>query len=239
MVHLMKHRNLRGKIIYSSSATGKTEEFGREWFSFTWHEDGQITLRAHCEIEAGIVAERSVLRDVVYTMDSEFRPRDCFIRLHENGKFLGTGWVNFTDDMVEAEVYSALEGRLREQKMLSEPARSFGAHPVSCDMLHLPRYDLSRGPGISPQTDMLMSSLEHDGCSGPSICNLDLDLEYVGREEVTVPAGRFECDHFRFLLDSHPTEDLWCIPGTYVFVKITVGGYMAASFDLVSLETEY
>jgi hypothetical protein len=235
----MQHRNLRGKIIYKSTAMGKEEEFGREWFSFTYHEDGQITLRAHCEIEAGVVAERSVVRDVVYTVSSDFRPKDCFIRLHENGKFLGSGWFMFTDDMVQAEVYNTEAGRSSDQRVLQEPPSSFGAHPVACDMLHLPRYDLSHGPGVSRQTDILMSSLEHDGCSGPSICMLDLDLEYVGREEVTVPAGKFDCDHFRFLLDSHPQEDLWCIPGTYVFVKITVGGYMAASFDLVSLESDY
>jgi len=235
----MKHRNLRGKIRYTSAARGDVEEFGREWFSFTWHEDGEITLRAHCEIEAGIVAERSVLRDIVYTMGADFKPRDCFIRLHESGRFLGSGWMRFTDDAVEAEVYNVQMGRFSQRRSLAEPARSFGAHPVACDMLHLPRYDLARGPGISHQAGVLMSSLEHDGCSGPLVSTLDFDLEYAGRESVTVPAGTFECDHFRFLVASHPTEDLWCIPGTYVFVKITVGGYMDASFDLVSLESSY
>ena len=235
----MQHRNLRGKIIYRSDATGSLSAFGREWFSFTWHEDGQVTLRAHCEIEAGVVAERSVLRDVVYTMDSHYRPHDCFVRLQENGKFLGTGWYRFCDDVVEAESFNAHHGRRSEHRQLSEPALSFGAHPVSCDMLHLPRYDLSAGPGISSQTGILMSSLEHDGCSGPELRTLDLDLEYVGREAVDVPAGRFTCDHYRFLLDSHPAEDLWCMPETFVFVKITVGGYMSASFDLVGLEAGY
>ena len=43
----------------------------------------------------------------------------------------------------------------------------------------------------------------------------------------------------RFLLDHHPTEDLWCTTDGFLFVKITVGGYMNAHFDLIEYEEEY
>ncbi len=76
-------RNMRGKILYIGD---DDKERGREWFSFSFREDGQITLRAYCEID-----DARVERDVVYTMSSDFRPLDCFVRLHSAGKFLGTG----------------------------------------------------------------------------------------------------------------------------------------------------
>ena len=70
----MDHRNTRGKILYIG---GDGEERGREWWSMTFHEDGQKTLRAHCEID-----DTEVIREVVYTMDKNWKPLDCFNRLH-------------------------------------------------------------------------------------------------------------------------------------------------------------
>ena len=60
----MNHRNVRGKILYTAERDGKNLESGREWFSMTVHEDGQRTVRSHCEIEQGLVADRTVIRDV-------------------------------------------------------------------------------------------------------------------------------------------------------------------------------
>src|SRR5690606_38281173 len=56
-------RNTRGKILYIND---DGTERGREWFSVTWRRDGQVTLRAYCEIDDG-----EVERDVVQTMTSE------------------------------------------------------------------------------------------------------------------------------------------------------------------------
>ncbi len=89
-----------------------------------------------------------------------------------------------------------------------------------------------------------MTSLEHDGCSGPMLASISLAIEYCGRESVTVPAGTFDTDHYRFLISEatgalpreHPTEDIWCLPADYVCVKATVGGYMSASFELVEFD---
>ncbi len=90
----------------------------------------------------------------------------------------------------------------------------------------------------------MLTSLEHDGCSGPLLAPIDFAIEYVGPETIDVPAGRLETDHYRFLLEGtlpqdHPTEELWCIPEDFIFVKITVGGYMNASFELAELECDY
>jgi len=239
----VKHHTTRGRILYFSEQSGERREFGREWFSITAHEDGERTLRAQCEIDAGVVAPRDVLRETTYTMDSRFRPIDCYNRLHANGRFLGAGWMRFTDTLAECEMLSATSGRISQRIALERPALSLGSHPLSCDALHLPRFDHARPERIQPQPDVWMTSLEHDGCSGPLLEILKLDIEYCGRETITVPAGRFETDRYRFLLAGalpreHPTEDVWVLPDSYFFIKATVGGYMAASFELVELSTD-
>lgn len=237
----MKHRTTAGTIGYFSTQSGTRREFGRESFSMTQHPDGERTLRARCEIDAGVVAPRDVHREVTYTMDAAYRPIDCYNRLHANGRFLGAGWIRFTDTVAECEALSPTQGRISQRVALERPARSLGAHPLSCDVLHCARFDHSAAARVQRQPDVWMTSIEHDGCSGPLLATIAFDLEYCGRESVTVPAGTFEADHYRFLLagtlpQEHPTEDLWCLPEGMVFVKATVGGYMAASFELLTLE---
>lgn len=238
----MKHRTAHGRITYVSAQSGTPREFGCERFSLTEHEDGERTLRAYCEIEAGVVAPRDVVRDVTYTADRTFAPVECYSRIHMNGRFMGSGWMRFTARNAECEAYNAAQGRTSQRVELPRPARSVGSHPVSCDAFHAASFDHSRGERIQPQHDIWMTSLEHDGCSGPMLARIRIDVEYCGRERVTVPAGTFECDHYRYLLanagqpQEHPTEDVWCLPDSFLLVRATVGGYMQATFDLVEFE---
>ena len=69
----MKHRTIRGKILYPDNDTGET---GREWFTITVQPDGRRTLRAQCEMD-----DRGLLRDVIYSVDTDWYPLDCFVRL--------------------------------------------------------------------------------------------------------------------------------------------------------------
>ncbi|HVN42870.1 MAG TPA: hypothetical protein VMT50_08805 [Steroidobacteraceae bacterium] len=238
MTHSVRH--LRGKIAYVSHQKGAPIEYGRERFGYTWHPDGQWTIRAVCEIEKGPVRARHVAREVTYSMDRDGYPLDCAVRLHQDGEFLGSGWFRFAGRVAECEVYNRNFGRVHQRLELDEPVRSFGAHALTCDLTHCARYD-HRSPERIQRTRALMSSLEHDGCSGPLLSSIDFGIEYAGREAVTVPAGTFEADHYVFHLqgalpEEHPTEEVWCLADTFAFVKIRVGGYMNSTFELTELE---
>lgn len=232
----MKHKTVRGKIAAMTERDGKPFERGREWFSITHHEDGQRTLRAQCELD-----DRELLREVVYTVRPDLTPADCFIRLHKSGKFLGSGWFRFEENFAECEVYNSRMGRVTQTYPLGSRAKGFGNHPVTCDALLLSIFDHSRPERVQPAHGVLMSSLEHDGSSGPMLSGIEFGIEYLGRETIQTKVGEFETDHYRFILDgsfpdAHPVEELWCIPETYMFVKVTVGGYINTSFELVELE---
>lgn len=233
----MENRNIRGKILYIG---GDNEERGREWFSMTFHEDGQRTLRAHCEID-----DTEVIRETIYTMDAQWRPLDCFNRLHVERKFLGTGWVRAHGHEAECEVFNTTLGRVSQTVQLNGPAKSLTVHPLTCDVFHCAGFD--HGNSENPQTlrDVLSTSPLPNGGSGPFLSVGTVTVMYDGREKVTVPAGTFECDHYHFVMKpqvdgTQKREDVWCTPTDFTFVKVTVDGFLKNSrYELVEYETEY
>lgn len=217
-------RNTRGKIVYIGD---DDNERGREWFSVTHRRDGQVTLRAYCEIDDG-----KVERDVVQTMTSNFAPLDCFVRLHVGGKFLGTGWIRVSGTDAECDVFNATMGRLHQAVKLAAPARSLVSHPLSTDSLLLAAFDRSKPERIQEWDGGISTSPLLDGASGPLVgVGGRRATEYVGPERVTVPAGTFDTHHYRLLMtpkaDGTPRSyDIWCTEPDYVFVRGEVRGYL-------------
>lgn len=234
----MKHMNYSGRIAYMTEKDGRPFERGREWFSVTIHEDGQRTLRTQSEMD-----DRGTLRDVTYTVDSQIRPLDCFIRLHKHGRFLGSGWCLFQEDQAECEVWNRELGRIRQVVSLKRRIRSFGSHALIADAMLSMNFDHDRPESIQPVRDLFLSSLEHDGSSGPLILPVDFKIEYLGRENVQTRVGRFEADHYQYLVEGalpieHPTEEVWVVPGTGHPIKAYVGGYLQTTYELVELKGE-
>lgn len=235
----MRHVNIRGKLAYISEAEQtKDREYGREWFAITRHEDGQTTLRAQCEIDSGVVRKRGVVRDVVYSLDSNHRPIDCFVRVREDGRYLGAGWFRFEGNTARGELHNRDVGHLRQRLELDGPIPSVAAHPLVCDMLHCLAFDTARSERIQRSSRIVMTSRELDGCSGPQLTSMDMDIEYIGQERLTVPAGTFMTQHFCFPFPSgeYPEEHVWFVPQEMLLVRARVGAGMASRYDLVSVE---
>jgi len=222
---MMKHRTYSGKIVYTGDTVGKR---GREWFTVTVHGNGGRTMRSLCEMD-----DSEVLRDVVYTVDKTWRPLDAFVRLTVKDAFMGSGWFRFTDDFVECESFTAEAGRISQRVEVEDRPRTFGPHPVACDVWHLAAFDLSSPEKIQTWPNAMSSPLPN-GASGPMIGLSRIRVEHVGSEEVTVPAGTFRCEHFRFLLKDRPPEDLWCTVDDYIMVKIR-WDLLETTYELVEL----
>ena len=217
-------RNSRGKILYIGD---DSKERGREWFSFTYREDQQVTLRAYCEID-----DTRVERDVVQTMTAQFHPLDCFVRLHVRGKFLGTGWIRVSEKEAECQVFSTVMGRVHQVVPLAEPATSLVSHPLSTDSLLLAKFDHSKPERTQSWGGGLSTSPLADGGSGPFLSVGGLrSTEYVGAERVRTRAGAFDTHHYRLLIgpraDGTPRSyDIWCTHPDYIFVQGEVRGYL-------------
>ena len=60
---------------------------------------------------------------IVYSIDEDWYPMDCFVRLSVDDKFMGSGWFNFGPDYAECETNSVLDGRVTQRIDLNIPLR--------------------------------------------------------------------------------------------------------------------
>jgi hypothetical protein len=224
----MQHRSYRGKIRYLGDPP--VGERGREWFNVTVHGDGSRILRSYCEMD-----DSQVLRDVTYAIDKSWRPLDAFVRLSVKDAFFGSSWFRFGANEVECEGLTASEGRFSQRAAVEQWPRSFGAHPVVCDIWHLAAWDWN-GPKAQAWPGIMSSPLPN-GASGPMIGRSTIRAEYHGPETVTVPAGTFRCHHFVFPLheSGKPPEHVWFAGKDFLFVKIR-WDLLKTTYELMEIE---
>lgn len=240
----MKHRNVRGRISYTSTKPEWAgRERGREWFNFSHHGDGSVIMSAQCEIEE---PDPPVLRNIVYHIGPDMRPRNLLVHLTLGDEFLGSGWMQYdaAADAIGCESFGPSIGRNSEWREEVGAFDGFGTHPIVGDGFLTRIMDTSRGPHRR-RLRVFLPSPDHRGATPPQIAEVFITLEYVGEEEKTVAAGTFACRHFRFVDDSdagmggktHPDYDMWVTADDdSVFVYGAIDGYMMNRYELVQLE---
>ena len=96
------HTVVRGVIAYTSKKPERMDqERGREFYTITKYGSGGRTIGVHTEIDD----RPSVMRDATYTVDENWMPQDCFVRLTVGDAFMGTGWFKFFDTHTECETF--------------------------------------------------------------------------------------------------------------------------------------
>lgn len=226
-----RRRHYHGKILYIGDEEG---ERGREWFDVTVEPDGTRTLRAKCEIDGSEVHHFRVLRDVIMTVDADWRPLDAFVRITVNGAFMGSAWFLFDEHEAQCEGFTVAEGRFSQTMPLDCWTRSFGCHPVVCDIWHLGGWDWTSDK-TRQGWPCLMSSPLSSGASGPMLSRYKFAAEYLGDEAVTVPAGTFQTKHFVYPTHGdtdHEPEHVWYAGEDLLFVKIR-WDHLRTTYELV------
>lgn len=232
------HRSVHGTIRYTSNKPDRLgQERGREYFMINTHADGKRTCIAHCEIDD----RPSVMRDITYSLDENWYPTDCFVRLAVNDRFMGSGWFRFGKDFAECETWTAIEGRVTQRMQTNGPLRSFQNHAIQCDAWHLRLFDRAHRKGVQTIDELLLSSPDHRGATGPLLFRAGLCIDFAGEETIEVGAGSFDALHYKFvsapgLPIEHPPYDIWCTAdGDFIFLKGVIGGYMQTQYELVEL----
>lgn len=233
------HRSVRGTIRYTSKKPDRMDqERGREYFMINVHSDGKRTCIAHSEIDD----RPSVMRDITYSIDEDWYPMDCFVRLTVDDRFMGTGWFRFGPDFAECETNTSLDGRVSQRMETNGRLRTFQNHAIVCDAWHMRLFDRSKGPEVQSIDEMLLSSPDHRGATGPMLFRIGFGCEYVGEEHIEVEAGEFDALHYRFvsspgLPEVHPPYDIWTTADDdFIFLKGDIGGYMQTYYELVELK---
>ena len=241
----MKHRIIEGRLEYTSR---KPEMLGQnrgfETFMFTHHSDGKVIMRAHCEIYE---PEPTVMRDIIYAMDGDKQPTDLHVHLTVGDAFMGTGWMHFDGTHVEMESHGPGIGRLSQKVEAELPLTGFGTHPIVSDGFMLSTMEWEDGQ--ARLLNCYLPSPDHRGATPPQIAQVKIGARYLGKEEVTVPAGTFQCKHLQFIDDAsivpgtggmageHPAYDVWITDDEDgIFVQGGVGGYMMTWYELAELK---
>lgn len=237
---LSAHQTIRGKILYTSKKPDRMDmERGREFFTLTKQSEGTSVLHAHCEIDDA----PDVIRDITASFETAtMQPHDGSVRLTIGGKFEGTGWFNFTAKGCELEVSNIKTGRGSDRVDYDVQAPWFGNHAIINDGFLSRFFPLDAKPGKTRMKNVMMSSPDHRGATGPEIFPLSFGVVYVGNETVTVKAGTFEARKFQVvdtaegLPEEHPPYEMWCTNDEDgLFLKGGVGGYMQTYYELVEL----
>ena len=237
---LSSHQTIRGTLRYTSKKPDRMNiKRGREYFTLTKQSDGVSVLHAHCEIDDA----PDVIRDITASFDTQtMRPYDGSVRLTIGGKFEGTAWFNFSDTGCELEVSNVKTGRGSERVDYDASAPWFGNHAIINDGLLSRFFPLGAKPGKIRMENVMMSSPDHRGATGPELFPLSFGLVYVGDETITVEAGTFEARKFQVvdtaegLPEEHPPYEMWCTNDEDgIFLRGGVGGYMLTHYELVEL----
>lgn len=223
-----------GFIAYRSAATGAL--WGSEDFRITRDRDGGRTCMVQCELRHGA---DDVVRMTSLSVDAAFQPTEAHVRILNHGKPTGSGWFCFTDSEAHAETMTLAAGRAAERRPLQRPMRGFGIHALIGDGWLAASYPFEKGPGSTHfWGESLLHSLHHFGATGPMLATSTSGLAFEAEEQVTVPAGRFDCYRmsFRGMTNDHPPYTMWIsADGDFLYVKGVVGGYMDGYFQLEQL----
>ncbi len=224
----------RGRIAYRKFED--TRPWGFEDWDMTLGGDAMRTLSTHCELA---IAGEEVVRDAVISVHADFHPAEAYVRIMNKGRLTGSGWFRFTDTQATCESFSSDLGRVSQTLAIRRPMRGFGFHAVQSDGWLGATFPFEHGPGhVEFKGQNLMHSLHHLGATGPSLCTTTSGFEFVGVEEVTVPAGTFTCNRLalRGIVNDHPAYDMWLSrDGDGLYIKGEAQGYLGSVFELVEL----
>jgi hypothetical protein len=159
-----------------------------ETFTITHNPDGTRTARTLTRSPKG-----DLLRDVHQTVAADWRPIEAYGRLFLKGQSLGTVLRRVVGDRMHS--YAWAPGTTMDVAEFPAPPNLIvGFHPVTVDAWKANFYDLEKG-GTQDVYTHTVSSTWNGSTLGHGEAHTTT-MDFIGREEVTTPAGTFECERF-------------------------------------------
>ncbi len=175
-----------GKFAYRSLKDQRDR--GWERYRLTVHPDGSRTMLMWHDVYA-----RNSQFTVMFRATKEFRPIQAFISYWTSAGFKGTALLNVQDDKLTA--ISTGPGGQQTETIPVPPRFSLGSHPVSADGWHMAAEDAN---SKAPQTGTVYSMEASTDLTRLPLGTLrPQEFQNLGRETISVPAGRFECTHYK------------------------------------------
>ena len=200
-------RRASGVYRYESIKDGRVR--GEERWQFLAHPDGSRTMLMWHDLAA-----RNAQFTVVLRVAASFRPIDAFVSYWNGGKFKGSALFHITGKQLIANSFGPYGAR---QETIAVPEKfSLGSHPVAGDGWHTWTLDPLL-PGV--QSSTLYALEASTDLSKPVLGTLQsLQIEKIGPETITVPAGKFSTIHYRL----SGLNDLWITAQDRLVVKSVI-----------------
>ena len=179
---------------------------GGENFYLTVHRDGSRTMRALTDI-----ATRDVQANVVLRVADNFRPLDAFVSMFTKGGYKGAITIHVDGDTLRATT-TGPTGQL--DQITKVPAQfSLVVHPLALDSWH-PWY-IAPTKGVRQPGMQYLLNTDGDVAKALSGQVQPESFEYMGEEDVSVPAGTFKTTHVR--MGGH--SDIWVTGPDRILVR--------------------
>lgn len=184
--NLSIQRWAKGSFDYRRLSSG--ESWGSEAWHLTVHPDGSRTMQTRNRMEAS-----GVQRHVTLRVAENFRPLEVTAVYFVKGQWRGTGLFAVNGDQLRA-IVNTPDGIVEQNRSVPENF-SFIPHPLATNAWGNWYYDREKG-GLQQQ---LVYDMDSRAGSVSSMMGkmYEQTVEFMGEEEMMVPAGTFLTRHFR------------------------------------------
>ena len=176
----------KGTFEYRALSTGAVS--GAEEWHLSVHPDGSRTMHARNWLD-----DVHYSRHVTYRVAENFRPLEVTSVYWVRGEWRGTGLFAINGNELQAIVKTP-DGMIQQTRTVPDNF-SMIPHPLSTNAWNTWYYDKAKG-GPQPMTvyDMDAGAQAVSSMLGKVYTQ---NLEFIGAEKMTTPAGTFDVDHFR------------------------------------------
>jgi len=204
---------IHGRLSYRKKTADGGFERGREDWSLTRNRDGSRTMRT-----LAMTDDSKFVRDVTYTLGADERPLRVFEQLQVDGLLVGSGYFSVTGDTLTIMTDGFDTGHSVQKIKVPERFHIL-THAVMLDGWPFWAFV---GDDAGHQTiDVYSTSPLWNGITGPLGHMVKQRLTFIGKENVTVPAGTFAARHFSFGGDEDPAQasHVWVTGEHNILVK--------------------
>lgn len=179
---------------------------GLEPWTLTVHPDGSRTMMSFVDnFDAG------VQYNMILRVDAAFRPIESFLTHWVGGQLRASGYYVVDKDQLTSSV--GLGGTRTDERVTVPAMFSLHTHPVATDGWRGAWYDRAKG-GVQSGKNFNLAVAP----TAPNPLHGKLEDEavaWVGAEQITVPAGTFDVEHYKF----RGTADIWITPKDRIVVR--------------------
>jgi hypothetical protein len=200
-----------------------------EWESFivTTNPDGSHTAQTMTRFPGG-----SLVRHVTQTVDANFMPMDGNLRLFVGPEYQGTLIRRVVGDHVTSLLLAPDGSPIQEAQLPGGNDLVLGYHPTAVEGWKFTKCD--RAIAGTQHVRILTTSATWNGGQMSHGREVKLAVEYMGKQDVTVPAGTFSCDHYLWHTGAIDADiEVWTTGQDRICVRV-VGHAKGVAYELAT-----